>query len=68
MSMEKDGGLMLTVADCAERLGLKEPTIRLWIAQRKIAHVKLGRSVRVPESEVDRLIRQNTVPARAEGR
>jgi excisionase family DNA binding protein len=59
---------MLTVAQSAERLGLKEPTIRLWIAQRKLAHVKLGASrrsvVRIPESEIDRLIRENTVPAR----
>jgi excisionase family DNA binding protein len=57
---------MLTVADCAGKLGLKEPTIRLWIAKRKIAHVKLGRSVRIPATEVERLIRQNTIPARQE--
>jgi excisionase family DNA binding protein len=56
---------MLTVADCADRLGLKEPTIRLWIAKRKITHVKLGRSVRVPEAEVARLIREGTIPVRS---
>jgi excisionase family DNA binding protein len=44
-------------------LGLKEPTVRAWIYQGKIGHVKLGRSVRVTEAEVERLIRENTIPA-----
>jgi excisionase family DNA binding protein len=55
---------MLTVTEVANRLGLKPGTIRLWIAQRKMAYVKLSRAVRVPESEVERLIRENTIPAR----
>lgn len=55
---------MLTVAMAAERLGLKEPTIRLWVYQGKIGHVKLGRSVRIAEDEIARLIRENTIPAR----
>jgi excisionase family DNA binding protein len=55
---------MLTVAQVADRLGMKPATIRLWIAKRKLAHVKLSRAVRVPEAEVDRMIRENTVPAR----
>jgi excisionase family DNA binding protein len=55
---------MLSVSACADRLGLKEPTIRLWISKRKIAYVKLGRAVRIPQSELDRLIRDNTIPAR----
>lgn len=54
---------MLTVAAAAVALGLKEPTIRLWIAQRKLAHVKLGRAVHVPETEISRLILANTIPA-----
>jgi excisionase family DNA binding protein len=54
--------MLRKVADCAEQTGLKEPTIRLWMAQRKIAYVKLGRAVRIPQAEIDRLIQQNTVP------
>jgi excisionase family DNA binding protein len=50
---------MLTVSAVAQRLGLKEPTIRLWITQGRIAHVKLGRAVRIPEEEVTRLVRDN---------
>lgn len=56
---------LLTVAETADRLGVKVPTVRLWLAQRKMGHVKLSRSVRVPEDEVERVIRENTIPARA---
>jgi excisionase family DNA binding protein len=55
---------MLTVIEVGQRLGLKPATIRMWIAKRRLAHVKLGRSVRVPQTEIDRMIRENTIPAR----
>jgi excisionase family DNA binding protein len=55
---------LLTVAETAERLGVKIPTIRLWLTLRKLEYVKLSRAVRVPESEVERLIRDNTISAR----
>lgn len=38
-------------------------TIRLWVAQRKLASVHLGKRVLIPESEVLRLIEHNTIPA-----
>jgi excisionase family DNA binding protein len=50
---------MLTVQAVAERLGVKEATIRVWITKGRIAHVKLGRAVRVPAEEVTRLIQEN---------
>lgn len=55
---------MLTVAQAAERLGLSPMTVRGWIFRRKVAYVKLGRSVRIAEAEIDRLLRHSTVPAR----
>jgi excisionase family DNA binding protein len=55
---------MLTVSEVANRLGLKPATVRLWIAQRKVGHCKLGRSIRVPIEEVERLIRESLIPAR----
>jgi excisionase family DNA binding protein len=58
---------MLNVIEVGERLGLKPATIRMWISKRKIAHVKLGRSVRVPSAEIDRIIRENTIAARGNG-
>jgi excisionase family DNA binding protein len=48
----------------AERLGIKEPTLRLWAAEQRIAVVRLGRLVRIPVEEIDRLIAEGTVPAR----
>jgi excisionase family DNA binding protein len=48
-------------------MGLKEATIRVWIARRKLAFVKLGRSVRVPSEAIEEMIVANTVPARATG-
>ena len=36
----------------------------MWLSQRKLAYVKLGRAIRIPLEEVERLIRENLVPAR----
>ncbi len=55
---------MLTVAAVAQRLGLKEPTIRVWIANGRITYVKLGRAVRIAEEEVAKFIRDNTISAK----
>ncbi len=63
MIFQATGGL-LTVKESANRLGLKEPTLRLWLSQRKLAYCKLGRCIRIPLEEVERLIRENLVPAR----
>lgn len=54
---------MLSVAEAAVLLGLKEPTIRVWIAQRRLPHCKLGRAVRIPRQAVEALIAANMVPA-----
>jgi excisionase family DNA binding protein len=56
---------MLTVRQAAERLGLKVSTLRAWIGQRRIGIVRLGRAVRIPLEEVERLIAEGAVPARA---
>ena len=55
---------MLTVAEAAERLGFKEVTIRKKLAAREITKVRLGRSIRIPASEISRIIRENTIPRR----
>lgn len=59
---------MLTVKQAAERLGLKAATLRAWIGQRRIGIVRLGRAVRIPLEEVERLIAEGTIPARIRGR
>jgi excisionase family DNA binding protein len=55
---------MLTVHEAAARLGLRDSTLRAWIAQRRIGIVRLGRAIRIPLKEVERLIAVGTIPAR----
>ena len=55
---------MLTVKQASERLGLQDSTLRAWIAQRRIGIVRLGRAVRIPLEEVERLIAEGTIPAK----
>jgi excisionase family DNA binding protein len=51
-----------TVQETADELGLSVHTVRAWIAQRRLAHIRLGRAVRVPQAEIARILSENTVP------
>jgi excisionase family DNA binding protein len=55
---------LLRVSEVAQRLGIKESTVRLWLSLRKLPRVQCGRAVRVPAVAVDEFIARNTVPAR----
>jgi excisionase family DNA binding protein len=57
----------LTVREAAEALNLKEVTIRAWLARRRIGFVRLGRAIRIPAAEIERLLAENAVPARDGG-
>jgi excisionase family DNA binding protein len=57
-------GKLLTVSQTAEVLGMKECTVRLWLSQGKFTYAKLGRSVRIPEDEIERFIALRMIPAR----
>lgn len=52
-----------TVAEAAGELGLSVHTIRAWVAARRLAHIRLGRAIRIPAAEIRRVIEANTVPA-----
>jgi excisionase family DNA binding protein len=53
----KPSAKLLTVREVAERLGLKESTIRKRILLRQIAYVKPGlRAVRIPVEELERIL------------
>ncbi len=49
---------LLTVQAFAKALNVTPACIRRWILERKITTVKLGRLVRIPESEVLRIVEQ----------
>jgi len=54
---------LLKVPEAAEMLALSQKTIWQWIGERRIGVIRLGRAVRVPQSEVDRLMEEGTTPA-----
>ena len=49
-------GPLLTVEEAAVRLAVRPATIRRRILERRIDFVKIGRSVRIPERSVEKLI------------
>jgi excisionase family DNA binding protein len=55
---------LLTVQEFAEALGVTVSCARRWVLERKIATTKLGRLIRIPASECERLINEGLRPAR----
>jgi excisionase family DNA binding protein len=54
---------LLNVSEFAAALGVTTACIRRWILERRVANVKLGRLVRIPETELERLIKSGFRPA-----
>jgi excisionase family DNA binding protein len=50
-----------TIDEAAQRLRLKSRTVRRWVFLRKINYVKVVSSVRIPESEICRIIDEGTI-------
>ena len=66
--MQRYSERLLNVAETAERLGLKESTIRRMILERRIDTVRPSRrSVRIPEAAVEQILKTNYRPALPEG-
>lgn len=59
---------LLSVQEFAEALGVTVSCARRWLLEGKVARVKLGRLVRIPASECERLIDEGTRPARQPAR
>jgi excisionase family DNA binding protein len=53
----------MTVQQFAEALGVTSACVRRWLFERKIAKVKLGRLVRIPQEEYQRLVIEGFCPA-----
>ena len=64
---EHESEKLLTGAQVAEMLALAPVTVRQWVAKRKLASVRVGeRAIRIPASEVVKLIERGFIPARPE--
>lgn len=59
-------GRLLTLRECSERTGHRESTWRAWVLHRRIPFYKVGRSVRVAEVDLQRMVEQSRIPAREE--
>jgi excisionase family DNA binding protein len=58
-------GELLRIEQFAALLNIKESTARAWLLRRRIAKVRIGqRAIRIPATEVARLIDEGTIPAR----
>jgi len=55
---------LLTVPEFADALGITQAGVRRWIMERRIATIRLGRLVRIPSAELDRLIAEGLRPAK----
>ncbi len=59
---------LITIREAANRLGLKESTIRKYILKRQIAYVKPSiRAVRIPIEELERILSAGLRPAIPQG-
>jgi excisionase family DNA binding protein len=54
---------LLTIQDFASILQVTTACVRRWITERKITTVKLGRLVRIPADEIERLVSKGMRPA-----
>lgn len=57
---------LLPIKSAAERLGLSVSAVRSWVLRRKISYHKVGGAVRIPASEVERILKDGYVPAKKE--
>ena len=57
----------LSVMEVAEQLGFSDQTIHNWIHDKKLPAIKIQRSFRIKQSDVDRLIEAHGTTAPVEG-
>jgi len=58
---------LLTISQFALELGVTNSCIRRWVLERRVSVVKIGRLVRIPATEFDRIVAEGTRSARLAG-
>jgi len=54
---------LLTVPEFAARLKVTVACVRRWLVEKRVATVKVGRLIRIPSIEADRIIDEGYRPA-----
>jgi excisionase family DNA binding protein len=52
------------VREAAKLLGQEERTTRDWILDRKIGVIRVGKTILIPESEIERILEDGFCPAK----
>jgi excisionase family DNA binding protein len=58
---------LLNISQFAELLGVTHSCVRRWVLERRVGVVKVGRLVRIPMTEFDRIVAKGTRSARQGG-
>jgi excisionase family DNA binding protein len=61
-------GRLLTVREAARFTGFTEAAWRSWILRRKVTFHRIGRSIRIAERDLEKLLEESRVQAREERR
>ncbi len=59
-SLEVSREKFISPQEFANQLSISRWTVYAWIQEGRIAAIKLGRLVRIPESELERIIKEGT--------
>jgi excisionase family DNA binding protein len=59
---------LLRVEEFAGAMNVTISCVRRWLLEGKVAKVKLGKLVRIPEAECERLINEGLCPVRQQAR
>jgi excisionase family DNA binding protein len=51
---------LLNIAQFAELLGVTQSCVRRWVLERRINVIKVGRLIRIPAAEFDRIVAEGT--------
>ena len=68
VSMKNNRSQLLSVPQFSEKLGITVACTRRWLLEGKIAHFKVGRLVKIDQSEAERILSEGFRPRRAGAR
>jgi excisionase family DNA binding protein len=52
---------LLSLPEAAQRLGVSRHTLRSWVRQKRIAHIRLGRRVVIAPVDIERFVATHRV-------